>query len=594
MPLRLSVVLAAATIGALTCAPRVSDAQSPLNAPGQSASTSPRELPPPLSTRGIENVSAFARALGYVRYFHPSAEAIRTNWDEFAVNGIRRVERAPNDRGSYVVYWQHLGIGSPSGGVTQPNAQNIYRSRRVVVPQTSIGTAVAMPMSRGVTTGAFMPRAQLPLVPDPKQPMHVALSGGVSVTVPLALWVASASMPDSLSQSRPAKAIERLDIRDRATRLADVVLAWSLFEQFYPYFDVVKTDWPMALRTALTSAATDRDEPAFTITLRRLVAALHDGHGSVYVGNRPQAMPSVQLAWAENEVVISAPGDSGMAHGLARGDVLVAIDGRPTATVLAQMSALTSGATTQWVRTRALSTLLMGPNLSTVTVTVRGVDKGQRDIQLVRSSAKQDDEHRVEKISELSPGIMYVDLGHITDGDFKTALPQLLRATGIVFDMRGYPRQVNTAAILSHLTDTVIHSAHFYTPVRTKPDGREIGYLDGAWTLSPVAPRLTARLTFLSGGGAISYAESTLGVVEAYKLGDIIGSASAGTNGNVNGLTLPGGYSVAWTGMRVVKRDGTPHHGIGVLPTVQVVPTIAGIRAGRDEVLERAVEVLRR
>lgn len=81
-------------------------------------------------------------------------------------------------------------------------------------------------------------------------------------------------------------------------------------------------------------------------------------------------------------------------------------------------------------------------------------------------------------------------------------------------------------------------------------------------------------------------------MVEAFKLGDIVGSASAGTNGNVNGLILLGGYTLAWTGMPVVKRDGTPHHGVGVLPTVPVEPTIAGIRAGRDEVLERAIKAL--
>ena len=97
---------------------------------------------------------------------------------------------------------------------------------------------------------------------------------------------------------------------------------------------------------------------------------------------------------------------------------------------------------------------------------------------------------------------------------------------------------------------------------------------------------------FLTGGGAISYAESTLGVVEAYKLGELVGEPSAGTNGNVNPFILPGGFTVSWTGMLVQKRDGTPHHGVGVVPTVAVSPTVAGLRAGRDEVLERAISIV--
>jgi len=65
----------------------------------------------------------------------------------------------------------------------------------------------------------------------------------------------------------------------------------------------------------------------------------------------------------------------------------------------------------------------------------------------------------------MSPGVFYIDLDRITDADFSAVLPRLTTARGIVFDMRGYPRQVNTAAILAHLTDTTIHSARFEVPL---------------------------------------------------------------------------------------------------------------------------------
>ena len=46
--------------------------------------------------------------------------------------------------------------------------------------------------------------------------------------------------------------------------------------------------------------------------------------------------------------------------------------------------------------------------------------------------------------------------------------------------------------------------------------------------------------------------------------------------------------------MRVTGHDGrTPHHLAGVKPTVPAAPTLAGLRAGRDEVLERGVAVIR-
>ena len=72
----------------------------------------------------------------------------------------------------------------------------------------------------------------------------------------------------------------------------------------------------------------------------------------------------------------------------------------------------------------------------------------------------------------------------------------------------------------------------------------------------------------------------------------IVGGPTAGTNGNVCPIALPGGYQVHWTGMRVTRHDGGDHHGVGIHPTVAVAPTLNGIAAGRDEVLERAIAVV--
>jgi hypothetical protein len=49
----------------------------------------------------------------------------------------------------------------------------------------------------------------------------------------------------------------------------------------------------------------------------------------------------------------------------------------------------------------------------------------------------------------------------------------------------------------------------------------------------------------------------------------------------------------SWTGIRVVKHDGSEHHGVGIHPTVPVSATVKGIAEGRDEVLERAIEIVR-
>lgn len=100
-------------------------------------------------------------------------------------------------------------------------------------------------------------------------------------------------------------------------------------------------------------------------------------------------------------------------------------------------------------------------------------------------------------------------------------------------------------------------------------------------------------MVFLTDGRAISYAESFMGFIEHYGLGEIVGQPTAGANGNVNPFSLPGGFRITWTGMKVVKHDGSQHHLVGIRPTIPMKRTIQGIREGRDELLERAVDVIK-
>ena len=160
-----------------------------------------------------------------------------------------------------------------------------------------------------------------------------------------------------------------------------------------------------------------------------------------------------------------------------------------------------------------------------------------------------------------------------------------------MFDLRGYPSFQFTRAI-AHLIDETVTSAQWHVPFVYHPDRRDMQFNFSNWPVRPKEPRFTKNVAFVTDGRAISAAETFLGIIEHYNLAEIVGGPTAGTNGNVNPFVLPGGYHVSWTGMRVLKHDGSQHHGVGIQPTVPVSRTIAGIASGRDELLERAVAVV--
>jgi C-terminal processing protease CtpA/Prc len=91
---------------------------------------------------------------------------------------------------------------------------------------------------------------------------------------------------------------------------------------------------------------------------------------------------------------------------------------------------------------------------------------------------------------------------------------------------------------------------------------------------------------------AVSQAEHTVLFLEAANGTKFIGSPTQGANGDVTNFSLPGGIHVYFSGQGVWHADGRQLQRVGLQPDSEVRPTLAGIRAGKDEVLDRAIEYL--
>jgi len=388
-------------------------------------------------------------------------------------------------------------------------------------------------------------------------------------------------------------------LRIAATRLGAVVIAWNVFQHFYPYFDVVKTDWAAELPRAMNGAAGDTGVDDFEVTLQRLVAALKDGHGSVMSPRaKPFTVPPLTLDWVEGQFIVTRV-QKGKSEGIAASDRVLKIDGKPIDQASAEARALISGATAQWIAWRSATALSRCNDTKRMALEIepysaRGTTKAV-EVACVAPKSKDAEtytEPRPAQVAELEPGIIYVDLDRVQEADWQALIPRLEKAKGIIFDMRGYPGQPGIQA-LAHLTDSTIRSAKWNVASANLPDRLDSPFTESGWDVQPEKPYFSARRVFLTDGRAISYAETVMGIVERYKLGAIVGGPTAGTNGNVNPFRLPGGYTVSWTGMKVLKHDGSQHHGVGILPTVPVERTRKGVAEGQDEILLKGLQVVK-
>jgi C-terminal processing protease CtpA/Prc len=438
--------------------------------------------------------------------------------------------------------------------------------------------------------------AALPQLPRPEEVLAVSLGGGISALLPTTLYAdARGTLPRPGAGSPPPSWSGADPLPDtRNNRLAALLLAWGILAHFHPTLDIPADDWAAALRSTLPEAAAAGDREAYRRAVLRLLTLVRDPVANDYTHREDPELrrPPLEWEWIEDHLVITAAPRGNPA--IRRGDVVLEIDGKPAGESLAATEAIVSAATPPARRALALIYLSAGPPESSVSLRLEHPGEPATAVTLKREERGGTPLDLPPPITEPRRGILCVDLKRLDDAELERQLSRLAAARGVVFDLRGFTR-VSAGLLLSHLTSRRLDTLTWQIPVYQQPDRQRLLFLHSVTRIEPRAPRITARIAFLADARTFQNSERMLETIAAYSLGEIVGADTAGNVGNPNWSDLPGGWTVTWTGRRGLKHDGkTLLNGTGVQPTVPAARTLRGIAEGRDEVLERAVEIVSR
>nr|WP_319399140.1 S41 family peptidase [uncultured Carboxylicivirga sp.] len=563
-------------------------------------------------SKRIENQVIFAKTYGYVKYFHPSDEAAQLDWDSFAIYGASQIDKcqsasdvikvledlfnpiaptiqfssnisdfdtnipAPDSiDGFRQTYWQHNGV---SFGMI--NQIRKYESRRVnrANDEQSKQLFDYCPKSneciiKEIGEGIY---CQIPIV----------LYCNDDYTFPQANKHKLEQLNDelqSLKNSKPS---------DLYTRLGNIVNVYNVFQHFYPYFDVVNVNWETEFKNALNASYSDKDLFDHLITLEKFTASLKDGHIHIYNSRIKQYAPPIAWDWVQDRLIITQVEEGN--DSIKVGDVVTQIEGKSPELYFNEVHSRISAATKGYLNFIANSKSLQGDFHSYINIVIEGKKYSLK--RTVNYYAWLDRTCKKPRYKEIENGIWYLNLDKVEIDTIDMLLPKLEESKSIICDLRGYPNK-SGGFITNLLAIDDTTKSWMQTPQIVYPDqDKIIGYKKSNWIGSAVKrkPYLGDKnVIFIIDGRAISYAESVMGYVKNYNLATIIGQPTAGTNGSINSFSLPGGYKISFTGMKVVKHNGSQLHGIGILPDIYLEKTIKGVKDDRDEFLDKAIEFAR-
>jgi C-terminal processing protease CtpA/Prc len=380
---------------------------------------------------------------------------------------------------------------------------------------------------------------------------------------------------------------------------------WGTIEYFFPYRSLTGRPWTASLDEFTPVFAAAATRLAYEDAVLQLARRSDDSHFFVN-GLRVHplgrsSVPPIHVRPVGESFVVAGWHDAALADRLRVGDEIVAIDGRPVGEVAAELRPSFAASTPQSLAQRVANQLTAGPGSNEARLTLRRADGVPIEVALPRSSNVGATFRRPSPggpaYSRIGSDIGYVDLERLSPSDADRAIDDLMNTKAIIFDLRGYPQ--GTAWLLAPRIaldgrEGAV-AAQFRRPSYRGPSAPQQTFTSFEQQIPlGTKPRYHGRIIVLIDDRAISQSEHTALFFKAAANPIFVGTPTTGANGDVSFIRLPGGLSVSFTGHDVRHADGTQLQRRGIQPDVVVAPTLAGMRSGRDEVLEAGLREARR
>lgn len=387
---------------------------------------------------------------------------------------------------------------------------------------------------------------------------------------------------------------------DSGLNLLTLFRLWNVIEYYAPNRSLTLHPWEEVLSTYIRLVGAETDPVRFSRLYFRLIRELNDGHAYAPIEMLfGQRMLPVWPLQAEGRLFVGYSGDSA----LKRGDEVVAIDGEPISERLELLREYASRSneaslrqalryyglctrrdTAEVVRRRAGSC----DTLRVATVPYGSVSPIYDPAQLAQPPFRL-----------LADSVGYIYAGTFSREHLAEVGQTLPRTRALIIDLRTYPLNVDGALIAligqSLRTESVVVRQALYQTLALPG----LFYRQEQWLFEDfgeVAARCTepykGRVILLVDEMTQSNPEFQAMAFQSCPQTQTIGSPTSGANGSIVWIPLPGQLT-SFSGIGVLYPDGTQPQTVGVRLDVEVLPTAEGLQAGRDEVLERALELAR-
>ena len=368
---------------------------------------------------------------------------------------------------------------------------------------------------------------------------------------------------------------------------------WNVIYYFFPYKYLMDQSWDETLSEFIPIFQKTTLVSDYHKNIQKLTSRLNDGHGftshSIGQVSAYTYQPNPYLTLIDSSTVVRNPPEGSMMKG---GDIILKINGEAIQSLKDSITQLIPSSNKRFEYNIFNGHIFDSMIRKGCELTVM---RNQQVITFYEPMTKRSDTTVISLTTSnpISSDIYYLNLSKFKMEDWPI-LDSLNSYKGVIIDMRnGYP-PLNMWPIY-HFFQT----QEFCYGMATQADFSHLGAFYKKENITRFPDELWKERKEYTGKKVLLINEMIMSAGETWAMSfrlngfTLIGTPTAGANGNIVSLPLPGyKLNAYFSGLGWYYPNGEQMQRTGIIPDIEVYTTMDDIMEGRDEVLDAAIKYL--
>ncbi len=396
-------------------------------------------------------------------------------------------------------------------------------------------------------------------------------------------------------------AYSRMDYPDTGFRLLALFKYWTIIQYFYPYKYLTGKDWNKVLDDYIPLFISAKNELEYEQAVLSLITEIDDTHGGVMkefnkiAAWRGSNFAPYRVKFVENKlVVVDYDPEYTQGEKLKIGDIITHINGKSIEFIVDSLKRYyPSSNKKSMLRDISMDLLRSNNKYADIIYISSGKTRHERlnlssnMLNLYTMDYRKNNSSPYYRL--INGSIGYVTLASIKEEDLVDIMKMFTHTKGIIIDIRNYPSAFVPYSLGTYFISKYTPFSRSSTPNINNPGEFTLERADG---IIKVGNTYKGKLVVLVNEETQSMAEFTAMALRAGCNTTIIGSQTAGADGNISEVVLPGGIKTIFSALGIYYPDGKETQQVGIIPDLVIEPTINGIKSGKDEILEKAISLI--